>query len=93
MDQRYHLLYHTLYQVITGYTIGLLAGTVYFVITVYIPLYYPQSILGKLRRTLEWIWEGLGGIGGWDLGAAQGGWGEGWIFVTPHKTGDSSRER
>ena len=71
---RCHLLYHTPYQVIVGYTIGLVTGTVYFIGSEYVPLYYPQSVTGRIRYQLERIWLGIGGIGGWDLGGSEGGW-------------------
>ncbi|WWC68391.1 uncharacterized protein I206_102317 [Kwoniella pini CBS 10737] len=77
---RWHLHYHTPIQILAGYSIGLLAGSIYFYITEYIPLQYPSSILGRLRTSVQNIWEGLGGVGGFDLGDAKGGWGEGWIF-------------
>jgi dolichyldiphosphatase len=74
-------MYHSIPQVIAGYFAGLLFGTTYFMITEYIPLLYPASILGQMRKGVESIWVGIGGIGGWELSASGGGWGEGWIFV------------
>ncbi|WWC60561.1 uncharacterized protein I303_103135 [Kwoniella dejecticola CBS 10117] len=77
---RWHLHYHTPTQIIAGYLVGLVAGSIYFYLTEYVPMRYPTSILGKLRRAIESIWTGLGGVGGFELGDAKGGWGEGWVF-------------
>lgn len=77
---RWHLRYHSLIQVIAGYTIGFIAGGVYYTLTEYIPLAYPQSVLGRMRKGVEWLWTGVGGVGGHGLGDAPGGWGEGHFF-------------
>lgn len=91
---RYYLLYHTPYQVVAGYIVGLAFGAVEFILTEAIPLLYPQSILGKLRRFEEWLWEGVGGVGGWDLGGSSGGWGEGhFIVATPPSSKQGRKER
>jgi dolichyldiphosphatase len=74
-------MYHSIPQVIAGYFAGLLFGTTYFMITEYIPLLYPASILGQMRKGVESIWVGIGGTWGWELSASGGGWGEGWVFV------------
>jgi dolichyldiphosphatase len=74
-------MYHSIPQVIAGYFAGLLFGTTYFFITEYIPLLYPASILGQMRKGIESLWVGIGGIGGWELSTGGGGWGEGWVFV------------
>lgn len=78
---RWHLLYHSVPQVIAGYTAGLVFGSFYFGITEYVPLFYPSSLLGRMRKGVEWLWIGIGGIGGWELSSSTGGWGEGWVFV------------
>ncbi|WRT65926.1 uncharacterized protein IL334_002877 [Kwoniella shivajii] len=77
---RWHLHYHSPIQVIAGYTAGLIAGSAYFILTEYLPLHYPTSLLGKIHGGLENLWEGVGGVGGWALGDAKGGWGEGWLI-------------
>ena len=74
-------MYHSIPQVIAGYFAGLLFGSTYFIVTEYTPLFYPASILGQMRRGVESLWVGIGGIGGWELNASGGGWGEGWLFV------------
>lgn len=65
----------------------MLAGTLHFGMTEYIPLYYPQSFLGRFRSWIEEIWTGVGGVGGWQLGSAEGGWGEGPLVL------DTSRKK
>jgi len=74
-------MYHSIPQVIAGYFAGLVFGSIYFTLTEYIPLYYPSYILGRMRKGVESLWSGIGGVGGWDLSASGGGWGEGWILV------------
>ena len=81
MTGRWHLIYHSIFQVSVGYTIGLLAGTVHFIVTEYIPLYHPTSMPGRIRAWLSSVWEGIGGVGGWQLGGAEGGWGEGDLIL------------
>jgi dolichyldiphosphatase len=76
----WHLRYHSPIQVVAGYTIGLAAGGAYFVLTEYIPIVYPTSILGRMRSGVEWMWMGVGGVSGHELGDAAGGWGEGHFF-------------
>ena len=76
-DLSYHLLYHSPIQIAAGYAIGLIAGGTHFTITEYLPLYHPESGIGQAHKMIEDLWVGLGGIGGWDLGGADGGWGEG----------------
>lgn len=94
LTKRYYLLYHTPYQVIAGYIVGLAFGAFEFAITEYIPLYHPSSILGRLRRFEEWLWVGLGGVGGWSLGGSPGGWAEGTFFVNaPNKQVKPSDKR
>ena len=34
-----------------------------------------------MRKGVEWLWIGIGGIGGWALSSSTGGWGEGWVLV------------
>jgi len=80
-DGRHYLLYHSVTQVVAGYTVGLLFGSFEFVLGEYIPMHHPESWLGKWRRLQVWLWEGIGGVGGWDLGSAAGGWGEGRLLV------------
>lgn len=60
---------------------GLAFGVAWYIATEYLPRVYPASIPGRIRATIEYVWVGLGGIGGWQLGGAEGGWGEG-AFVT-----------
>ena len=81
-DGRYYLLYHSIPQVLAGYTVGLLFGSFEFALGEYLPLHHPDSLLGKWRRLQVWLWEGVGGIGGWDLGGAEGGWGEGHLLIS-----------
>ncbi|KAL0252920.1 hypothetical protein I308_102313 [Cryptococcus tetragattii IND107] len=78
---RFHLHYHSPVQIVAGYLAGLAFGAVYFTITEYYPLRHPRSSLARLRSAVEYIWRGAGGVGGWELGGARGGWGEGWAFV------------
>ncbi|KAK4689896.1 dolichyldiphosphatase, partial [Tremellales sp. Uapishka_1] len=77
---RYHLHYHSQYQIIVGYSVGLLAGGIYFLLSEYVPIYHPATMPGKLRNWMQSIWVGVGGIGGYTLGGSDGGWGEGWVF-------------
>lgn len=81
LTERYYLLYHTPVQIVAGYIVGLAFGAVEFCLTEHIPLYYPSSPLGQLRRFESWVWEGIGGVGGWSLGGTRGGWGEGGFIV------------
>ena len=67
---------------LAGYGIGLLAGAVFFYLTEYTPLRHPQGVLARLRGGIEWVWTGLGGVGGHELGDAAGGWGEGHFIGT-----------
>ncbi|OCF33241.1 dolichyldiphosphatase [Kwoniella heveanensis CBS 569] len=78
---RYHLHYHSPIQIIAGYLAGLSFGATYFFITEYYPLHHPTSLVGQLRSGVESLWEGIGGVGGWEIGDARGGWGEGWVFL------------
>ncbi|KAL7423688.1 hypothetical protein Q5752_001270 [Cryptotrichosporon argae] len=78
---RWHLSYHTPLQIVVGYGIGLGTGAAYFHATEARPLARPGSVFGRARGRLEWAWRGLGGVGGHGIGAADGGWGEGWVFV------------
>ncbi|WVQ85587.1 hypothetical protein IAT38_007753 [Cryptococcus sp. DSM 104549] len=78
---RYHLHYHSPIQIIAGYAAGLIFGALCFLLTEYIPLHHSSSLPGRIRSTVEWLWEGLGGEGGWELGDAKGGWGEGWVLT------------
>ena len=73
-----------------GYLVGLLAGASYFCITDYIPMGYPASPPGRMRAGIEWFWEGIGGVGGWEVGSAEGGWGEGWILLDPQSNGQAA---
>lgn len=82
---RYHLHYHSTYQIIVGYLVGLLAGSVEYIITEHIPLHYPISTIGRVRSSVEWVWKGIGGVGGWQMGDAQGGWGEGPFLVAEQR--------
>jgi dolichyldiphosphatase len=75
------LHYHSVPQVLAGYVAGIAFGSLYFTITEYIPLYYPQSLLAKTRSLIESIWTGIGGVGGYELSSSTGGWGEGWMVV------------
>lgn len=81
IDARYYLLYHTPLQIVAGYVVGLAFGAIEFILTEYIPLHRPSSPLGKLRSFEVWLWEGIGGVGGWSLGGTPGGWGEGPFIV------------
>lgn len=47
---RFHLGYHTVHQILWGFGIGLVVGSVYYGITEYIPFFEPQSLPGKIRR-------------------------------------------
>lgn len=78
---RYHLHYHSPGQIVAGYSIGVVTGAAYFTLTEGLPLYFPRSPPGRIRSALANLWEGLGGVSGWDLGDAPGGWGEGWMFA------------
>jgi dolichyldiphosphatase len=49
---RFYLGYHTLHQVSWGFGIGIAVGSLYYVVTEYIPFFKPNSLPGKLRR---WI--------------------------------------
>lgn len=86
-DTRYALRYHSPPQVAAGYAVGLAAGAVWYALTEHIPRTCPESIPGRTRRVIEWLWTGVGGIGGWQLGGAEGGWLEGWMFGVggPHE--------
>jgi dolichyldiphosphatase len=64
-------------------------GITWFIVTDYLPLYYPTSLPGRIRARLVWLWEGVGGVGGWDLGEAPGGWGEGHLFGISGIHGDN----
>ncbi|CAK9783411.1 hypothetical protein CC85DRAFT_325262 [Cutaneotrichosporon oleaginosum] len=77
---RYALRYHSIPQIAAGYAVGLVAGAAWYVLTEHIARTAPESIPGRIRRSIEWLWIGLGGIGGWQLGGAEGGWLEGWMF-------------
>ncbi|RSH92727.1 hypothetical protein EHS25_008173 [Saitozyma podzolica] len=77
---RWHLHYHSPVQILAGYSVGLLAGSTYFFLTEYLPLYHPTSLPGRIRGGLDYVWRGIGGVGGWQLGGAEGGWGEGWLL-------------
>lgn len=79
--ERWHLRYHSVIQVLAGYSIGLLAGSLYFTSVEYIPLAYPLSMVGQIRRGIEWVWTGVGGVGGYHVGDAPGGFGEGHFVV------------
>jgi dolichyldiphosphatase len=81
LTERWHLLYHSIPQVLAGYIAGLIFGSIYFLTTEYVPLHYPSSLLGQLRRGIESLWIGIGGIGGWELTSSTGGWGEGWVVL------------
>jgi dolichyldiphosphatase len=74
-------MYHSIPQVIAGYAVGLIFGSAYFTLTEYLPLHYPSSLLGRMRKGVESLWTGIGGFGGWELSSDKGGWGEGWVFV------------
>ncbi|ORY28594.1 hypothetical protein BCR39DRAFT_448415, partial [Naematelia encephala] len=74
---RYHLYYHSPIQIIYGYGVGLIAGSIHFGLTEYIPMFHPNSFLARVRDAFETVWQGIGGIGGWDIGGTPGGWGEG----------------
>ncbi|OWZ62998.1 hypothetical protein AYX15_04920 [Cryptococcus neoformans] len=89
---RFHLHYHSPAQIIAGYLAGLVFGAFYFTITEYYPLRHPLSPLARLRITVEYIWGGIGGVGGWELGDARGGWGEGWAFVDEEQPARVKRE-
>ncbi|WVR05638.1 hypothetical protein IAU60_002660 [Kwoniella sp. DSM 27419] len=78
---RYHLHYHSPIQIVAGYAAGLVFGAFHFLVTEYIPLHRPSSLSARTRRGVESLWTGLGGVGGWGLGDAPGGWGEGWMLV------------
>ncbi|TYJ55856.1 hypothetical protein B9479_003379 [Cryptococcus floricola] len=78
---RYHLHYHSPSQIVAGYLVGNGYGALHFLLSEYYPLYHSTSLLARLRRGVEYVWEGIGGVGGWNLGDAQGGWGEGWMLA------------
>jgi dolichyldiphosphatase len=86
-------MYHSIPQVLAGYVAGLLFGSFYFTITEYIPLYHPSSILGSTRRGVESLWTGIGGVGGWELSASQGGWGQGWIITGNQRSADVKTDK
>ncbi|WVN85554.1 uncharacterized protein L203_100702 [Cryptococcus depauperatus CBS 7841] len=71
---RYHLCYHTSVQIIAGYLIGVVFGCFHFYLTHYHPRHYPVSLPAMLYNTVEPIWQALGGVGGFDIGDAPGGW-------------------
>ncbi|WVQ71120.1 hypothetical protein IAR50_000645 [Cryptococcus sp. DSM 104548] len=73
---RFHLLYHSPSQIVAGYLVGNAYGALHFLLSEYYPLYHPTSLLARLRRGVEYVWEEIGGVGGWTLGDAEGGWGE-----------------
>lgn len=51
---RHHLVYHTPAQIYVGSSVGLLTGTVYYLLTEYLPrTFAPNSTPGKLRR---WVY-------------------------------------
>ncbi|TXT10946.1 hypothetical protein VHUM_01697 [Vanrija humicola] len=77
---RYELRYHSIPQVLAGYAVGLAFGAAWYAVTEHIPRTQPKSVFGRVRGLIEWLWVGVGGIGGWQLGGAEGGWGEGWVF-------------
>ncbi|WVQ97200.1 hypothetical protein IAU59_004310 [Kwoniella sp. CBS 9459] len=89
---RYHLHYHSPIQIVAGYMAGLLFGAVYFFITEYYPLHRPTSSVGQVRSGIESLWEGIGGVGGWEIGDARGGWGEGWVLVAEADESESARK-
>ena len=64
---------------------GLVAGSLHFHITEYMPLRHPTSVPGRLRRRFEGLWTGMGGTGGWELGGAEGGWGEGSFILDTNR--------
>lgn len=84
--------YHSPAQIVAGYLAGLAFGALYFTITEYYPLRHPFSSLARLRIAVEYIWGGIGGVGGWELGDARGGWGEGWAFVGEEQPAEEKRE-
>ncbi|CDO69337.1 hypothetical protein BN946_scf184746.g18 [Trametes cinnabarina] len=49
---RYYLSYHTIAQVLWGFTIGVIFGTTYYVFVEYIPRRRPGSLLGRFRTAL-----------------------------------------
>ena len=49
---RYYLTYHTAPQVVWGFSIGLLFGSVYYAVVELLPIHSPQSMAG---RTRTWI--------------------------------------
>ncbi|KIO30070.1 hypothetical protein M407DRAFT_5887 [Tulasnella calospora MUT 4182] len=48
---RYHLKYHTSFQIIGGLSIGAISGSAWYLVAEYIPVNRPDSILGRLRTT------------------------------------------
>jgi dolichyldiphosphatase len=76
--------------VLAGYLVGLVVGVAWYAVTEHIPRTKPTSLPGRIRAFIENIWVGVGGIGGWQLGAAEGGWGEGWVFGV--EVGEKKRE-
>lgn len=74
------LQYHSVPQVAAGYAVGLVVGAAWYLLTEHIPRTAPGSLPGKIRQGLQCLWTGVGGIGGWQIGGAEGGWGEGWVF-------------
>jgi dolichyldiphosphatase len=49
---RFHLGYHTPHQILWGFGIGIMLGVAYYGVMECIPLLYPNSLPGKLRRRL-----------------------------------------
>ncbi|WWC96698.1 hypothetical protein V866_003570 [Kwoniella sp. B9012] len=90
---RWHLHYHSPIQIIAGYSVGLVAGAAYFWFAEYLPIYHPGSLVGQIRQKIEYLWEGIGGVGGWELGDAKGGWGEGWLVIGKDETGEKKKKR
>jgi dolichyldiphosphatase len=88
VDFRYALSYHSIPQIAAGYAVGIVAGAAWYILTEHVPRTSPSSAPGRIRAGIENVWVGVGGVGGWQLGGAQGGWGEGWVFgVTGMETG------
>jgi len=80
LTTRYALHYHSIPQVIAGYVVGLVAGVAWYILTEHVPRTQPRSLPGRIRAAIENVWVGVGGVGGWQIGGAPGGWGEGWVF-------------
>ncbi|KAF7975473.1 hypothetical protein HWV62_9505 [Athelia sp. TMB] len=49
---RYHLHYHTPFQILCGYLIGVFLGLSLYLVAEYIPRHFPSSFLGQWKRTL-----------------------------------------